>query len=59
MKKIVYILLFLSTSFTSFSQINPDRIEIIRDNYGVPHIYAPTDDEVAYGFSWAQAEDHF
>lgn len=59
MKKIVYILLFLSTSFTSFSQINPDRIEIIRDNYGVPHIYAPTDAEVAYGFAWAQAEDHF
>ena len=59
MKKIVYILLFLSTSFTSFSQINPDRIEIIRDNYGVPHIYAPTDAEVAYGFACAQAEDHF
>ena len=59
MKKIVYILLFLSTSFTSFSQINPDRIEIIRDNYGVPHIYAPSDAEVAYGFAWAQAEDHF
>ena len=59
MKKIVYILLFLSTSFTSFSQINPDRIETIRDNYGVPHIYAPTDAEVAYGFAWAQAEDHF
>ena len=59
MKKIVYILLFLSTSFTSFSQINPDRIEIMRDNYGVPHIYAPTDAEVAYGFAWAQAEDHF
>ncbi|MDA9992505.1 acylase [Flavobacteriaceae bacterium] len=59
MKKIVYTLLFLSASFTSFSQINPDHIEIVRDNYGVPHIYAPTDAEVAYGFAWAQAEDHF
>ena len=59
MKKIVCTLLFLSASFTSYSQINPDHIEIIRDNYGVPHIYAPTDAEVAYGFAWAQAEDHF
>lgn len=59
MKKFVYTLLFLSASFTSYSQINPDHIEIIRDNYGVPHIYAPTDTEVAYGFAWAQAEDHF
>ena len=34
MKKIVCTLLFLSASFTSYSQINPDHIEIIRDNYG-------------------------
>jgi len=25
----------------------------------VPHIYADTDSEVAYGYAWAQAEDHF
>jgi acyl-homoserine-lactone acylase len=59
MKKIVFLLFAISIYFKGFSQINPDHIEIIRDNYGVPHIYAATDPEVAYGFAWAQAEDHF
>jgi acyl-homoserine-lactone acylase len=59
MKKIVFLLFAISICFKGYSQINPDRIEIIRDNYGVPHIYAPSDAEVAYGFAWAQAEDHF
>jgi len=59
MKKIVFLLFTISICFKGYSQINPDHIEIIRDNYGVPHIYAATDPEVAYGFAWAQAEDHF
>jgi len=59
MKKIVFLLFAISIYFKGYSQINPDNIEIIRDNYGVPHIYAATDSEVAYGFAWAQAEDHF
>lgn len=53
------IFLLLLSSFTINSQINPDAIEIVRDSYGVPHIYASTDAEVAYGFAWAQAEDDF
>ena len=59
MKKSIYFLFILSISFKSYSQINPDNIEIIRDDFGVPHIYADTDSEVAYGYAWAQAEDHF
>ncbi|MDG1743907.1 MAG: acylase [Polaribacter sp.] len=59
MKKLVYILFLSSISFKSYSQINPDNIEIVRDDFGVPHIYAATDPEVAYGFAWVQAEDHF
>lgn len=59
MKKIVLLLFLLCISFKNFAQINPDNIEIVRDTYGVPHIYAATDSEVAYGFAWAQAEDHF
>ena len=31
----------------------------MRDSWGVPHIYAPTDPEVAYGLAWAHAEDDF
>ena len=43
MKKIVFLLFAISIYFKGYSQINPDHIEIIRDNYGVPHIYAATD----------------
>lgn len=39
--------------------INPKKIDIVRDSFGVPHIYAPTDAEVAYGLAWAEAEDEF
>lgn len=35
------------------------QIEIFRDQWGVPHIYAPTDEEVCYGLAWAQCEDDF
>jgi len=42
-----------------FSQINPNNVEIIRDEYGVPHIFAKTDAEVAYGLAWAHSEDDF
>lgn len=41
------------------AQINPENITIVRDSWGIPHIYAPTDAEVAYGFAWATAEDDF
>lgn len=40
-------------------QINTQRIQIARDSFGVPHIFAPTDPEVAYGLAWAHAEDDF
>ena len=39
--------------------IRVDKITIARDTYGVPHIFAPTDPEVAYGLAWAHAEDDF
>lgn len=42
-----------------FGQLNPKNIEIIRDSYGVPHIYGKTDAETAYGLAWAHAEDDF
>ena len=36
-----------------------ENIQIVRDQWGVPHIFAPTDKEVAYGLAWAQCEDDF
>ncbi|MBK7561327.1 MAG: penicillin acylase family protein [Chitinophagaceae bacterium] len=57
MKKVFF--LFLLVSCKAFSQINPVNITIARDSFGVPHIFAPTDPEVAYGLAWAHAEDDF
>ena len=34
-------------------------VTIVRDTYGVPHIYAPTDAGVVFGEAWAQAEDNW
>lgn len=39
--------------------LRPEKINIVRDDFGVPHIFAPTDPEVAYGLAWAHAEDDF
>jgi len=33
--------------------------EIIRDDYGIPHIYGKTDADAVYGMIYAQAEDDF
>jgi acyl-homoserine-lactone acylase len=41
------------------AQIDVQNIDIVRDTYGVPHIFAKTDAEVAYGLAWAHAEDDF
>ncbi len=35
------------------------RAEILRDEFGVPHIYGATDPDVAYGVARAHAEDDF
>ena len=57
MKKFLLVLLFLNSA--AIAQINPANITIARDSFGVPHIFAPTDAEVAYGLAWAHAEDDF
>lgn len=57
--KIISFLGCLLLTICAQAQIDPDRISIVRDQWGVPHIFAPTDPEVAYGFAWATAEDDF
>jgi acyl-homoserine lactone acylase PvdQ len=44
-------------AFSGWSSQTPG-VQIIRDTYGVPHIYAATDEAALYGFGYAQAEDH-
>ena len=40
-------------------QEQASRIEIIRDDFGVPHIYGKTDADAVFGLLYAQCEDDF
>lgn len=62
MRKIVFLLTFLgivSCTDKDFISKELSSIKIARDSFGVPHIIAKTDAEVAYGLAWAQCEDDF
>lgn len=64
MKFLSFGLLFWLLSLSLGAQVhsgpvNPADVTIARDAYGVPHIFAKTDPEVAYGLAWAHAEDDF
>ncbi|MFT5054212.1 MAG: acyl-homoserine-lactone acylase [Oceanospirillaceae bacterium] len=62
--KVLLLTTCLLSALNSFSQestdlINPEDVTIVRDKWGVPHIYGKTDAQVAYGLAWANAEDDF
>ncbi|MCE7864219.1 MAG: acylase [Bacteroidetes bacterium CHB5] len=40
-------------------QAQAQRVTIIRDTWGVPHIYGKTDADAVFGFLYAQCEDDF
>lgn len=54
-----FLLFLLLAGCNASAQINPANITIARDSFGIPHIFAKTDPEVAYGIAWAHAEDDF
>ena len=35
------------------------KVTIYRDNFGVPHVFGPSDESVVFGFTYARAEDEF
>jgi acyl-homoserine-lactone acylase len=48
----------------NFSQIAAQKdyaenVTIVRDEYGIPHIFGKTDADAAYGLAWAHSEDDF
>lgn len=57
--KIIALLFCLSYALPGTGQINTQNITIVRDSFGVPHIFAKTDAEAAYGLAWAHSEDDF
>ena len=59
MHKSAFTIFFYFITGCLFSQVNTKHIEIVRGPYGTPHIFANTDQEAAYGLTWAHAEDDF
>src|SRR5437016_9031028 len=73
MKNRLPLLFFLAVASTSFAfQAAPakspettrweqqaQRITIIRDDWGIAHVYGKTDADVVFGMVYAQAEDDF
>jgi len=68
MKKFVLILAAASASFAFQGDKNPDvtrweqearTVTIIRDDWGIAHVYGKTDADAVFGMEYAQAEDDF
>ena len=66
MKHTFYLLVLLAVSCTPSLSPEVERwetqaaaIEIIRDDFGVPHIYGKTDADAVFGLLYAQCEDDF
>ncbi len=67
MKKVIFLLLLSTTIFAQKftpSEVNrfqqqARKVEIIRDTWGIPHIYGKTDADAVFGLLYAQCEDDF
>lgn len=67
MKKLLFFLLFPIQIFAQkFTQTEINRfqhqaknVEIIRDTWGIPHIYGKSDADAVFGLLYAQCEDDF
>ena len=49
---------FSNNEITSWKN-QAKNITIIRDNYGIPHVYGKTDADAVFGLLYAQCEDDF
>jgi len=50
---------YSSNAQNTYHKINPAEVTIVRDSFGIAHIFAKRDAQVAYGLAWANAEDAF
>jgi acyl-homoserine lactone acylase PvdQ len=61
---VLFALMLLSLGCTKDAEISrleaiAERVEIIRDDFGVPHVYGKSDADVVFGMLYAQCEDDF
>ncbi|MGH7469362.1 MAG: acylase [Longimicrobiales bacterium] len=68
MKRLAFFLTFACAASASAQGSRPDlaawerqaqNVTIIRDDWGIPHVYGKTDADVVFGLMYAQAEDDF
>src|ERR1700743_1553482 len=68
MRKYIILLLLLPFQVTAQQTNNADiqryeqqakNVTIIRDNWGIPHVYGKTDADAVFGVLYAQCEDDF
>ncbi|MBC8081594.1 MAG: penicillin acylase family protein, partial [Hymenobacter sp.] len=68
--RILFTLLVLLATFAAQAQkfsapelarwkLQAQRVNIVRDTYGVPHIYGKTDADAVFGLLYSQCEDDF
>ncbi|MBW7841058.1 MAG: penicillin acylase family protein, partial [Chitinophagaceae bacterium] len=66
MKRLYIIICFLIPAMVWGQRVTPieaqawkqqaDQVTIVRDNYGIPHIYGNTDADAVFGLLYAQCE---
>jgi len=66
--QLIYVLIFLPLTISA-QKVSPKELSryeaearavtIIRDNWGIPHIYGKTDANAVFGLMYAQCEDNF
>ncbi|MEO5582538.1 MAG: penicillin acylase family protein [Saprospiraceae bacterium] len=61
---LIALVLILQLYHPGYSQeakwkLQASRVEIIRDEYGIPHIYGKSDADAVFGLLYAQCEDDF
>ena len=50
---------FFTTEELARQEARAQNVEILRDDFGVPHIYGKTDADAVFGLLYAQSEDDF
>ena len=68
MRKLILVVALVAASAASQPTSSPDvgrwekqarNITIVRDDWGIPHVYGKTDADAVFGVMFAQAEDDF
>ncbi len=54
---LLLVLLIAALSLLGIAPEDPQPIEILRDEWGVPHVFAETDEGAMFGLGYASAED--